>query len=99
MEFIAAAMLLNNNNEEVNKLNISKLFNSISTSFTDESMELFLEKINGKSFEELISAGSELMKSKFVGSAAAPTAAATAKVEAKEEVKEESTSSDVIDFL
>lgn len=95
MEFIAATLLLRENKLDANKQNISKLLSSTSLAYSEDSMELFLQKINGQSIDKLIATGSELMKTKFAGSAqpAASSAAPSAsKVEAIVEESEDSSS-------
>ncbi len=95
MEYVSAYILLNENRMDVNKSTISRLLSSIQASYTEESLDLFLEKIQGKSYEEIISAGSELMKSKFVGSAqATPTSTTTAAAPKAQVQEEEEESSD-----
>ncbi|ELA42650.1 uncharacterized protein VICG_00402 [Vittaforma corneae ATCC 50505] len=105
MEYITAFSLIAQNSTEMlskdaMKSKIVSLLNSIQAPVCEESLDLFLSKVDGKSFSELIAAGGELMKSQISAgpsTAAKTTTAAPAKVEKVEE--EESESDANLDFF
>lgn len=105
MEYVAAySLIVKNSSEELSsevlKSKIINLMNAIQAPICEESLDLFLSKINGKSFSELIASGSELMKSQ-IATSASNTGAAAVQTEAKVEAVEESDSSngDAMDFF
>lgn len=103
MEYVASYLLLKENNQEPSKANITKLLASINATVDPESLNLFLSKIEGKNFEEIMAAGSALMVSQRAASAtSAPAAAASTNASAKvaePEEKEESSEDQEIDFF
>lgn len=106
MEYIAAFSLATQSTatplgKDALKSKIMELLSAINAPVCEESLDLFLSKVDGKSLNELIASGSELMKSQLVSSAAAPasTPAASAPA-AKAQPVEESESSDAqLDFF
>lgn len=105
MQYVAAyAMVVKNSTETLSnatiKSKIVELFSSIQAPICEESLDLFLSNVEGKSFNELISAGSELMKSQISSSPAAGTAPKAAEKTAKVVEKEESSSEEAaLDFF
>lgn len=101
MEFISAYILLTENNQEVTKSSLVNLLNSISAQVSEESLNLFLSKIEGKTYSEIVASGSELMKSQFSSAPSSVGAANTqAAAKAEEEASEpEEESSGVVDFF
>lgn len=83
--------MLNKVGREANADGMRALFKAIDAEVEDETMDLFLSKVSGKSMEEVMAKGAELMASLAVSSgpavseAAAPTQAAESKNEEKEE--------------
>lgn len=97
MQNVAAYALISQNTENVLsnkdlKSKIIELLSAIDAPVCEESLDLFLSNIEGKSFSEIIASGSELMKSQFSSSASSgnsnAASAATAAVEEKEESEE-----------
>ncbi|KAH9411888.1 hypothetical protein HK407_02g03320 [Ordospora pajunii] len=71
MEYIAGSILLTKVGRDVDAKSLEMLFRSIDASIENETLDLFLSKVSGKSMEELMASGSELMKSFAVSSAPA----------------------------
>lgn len=77
MNYIAAyALVASNNAQELSaqelKSKMISLFASIDAPYSEESLDLLISKVSGKSLNELIQSGSELMKTQLA--AAAPAA-------------------------
>lgn len=85
------------------KAKIVELLKAIDAPVMEESLDLFLSNIEGKSYEEIIASGSELMKSQICASssnASNNTAAGSSAPAAQEQAKEESEESEAnLDFF
>lgn len=99
MEFISSYILLSDLNMEVSKESITRLLQSIQASYSESSLDLFLEKIEGKSISEVLAAGSDLMKSKMASAAPAASSASTNASAPKVEVEAVESSESVLDFF
>ncbi|KAM0671471.1 acidic ribosomal protein P2 [Ordospora colligata] len=71
MEYIAGSILLTKVGRDVDAKSLEMLFRSIDAPIESETLDLFLSKVSGKSMDELMASGSELMKSFAVSSAPA----------------------------
>lgn len=106
MEYIAAFSLVTlNSNETVAKdalrPKIIELMNSIQATICEESLDLFLSAVDGKTPSEILVAGSELMKSQIAsapasGASSAPSQTSESRAPA---VVEESSESAELDFF
>lgn len=96
MEFVASYALLVQNKQETTKANISKLITAVGGTVDAELLNSFMSKIEGKSYEDIVSTGSAMMT---LQSAAAPVASGAAKVEEKVEESEESSDDAEIAFF
>lgn len=97
MEYVSAYILLAENNQEPTKANITSVLAAIDAALSEESLDLFLSKIEGRSFSEIIASGSELMKSQM-SSASSGGAVDQSNAKAEEEVVQESSSSSGADM-
>lgn len=95
MECISAYAFLKSINQEPSKSNIQKALSAAGLSVEEESITCFLSKTEGRSFEEIIAAGSAQMTSQKA--VAAPAAAETKKAEAKKVEESEESSEGVLD--
>lgn len=105
MEYVAAySLITKTTSEELGadkmKKKIVELLNSINAPVCEESLDLFISKINGRSMSEIIAAGSELMKSQISTGASSNAGAASSAAAAapKQEEEEESEEAD-LDFF
>lgn len=105
MEYIAAFSLIAQNSTETlgkdaMRSKIVSLLNSIQAPICEESLDLFLSKVDGKTFDELTAAGGELMKSQVpTGTTTAAKAAEAAPVKAEKVEEEEEESEPDLDFF
>jgi ribosomal protein L12E/L44/L45/RPP1/RPP2 len=96
MDIVATYALLANNNQEVTRESMKKVLAAAGASVSDETLELFMCKIEGKSYSEIISAGSALMASqRTVAPAASSSNTAAKKVEVVEESESSSSGADL----
>ena len=102
MEYVASYAFLINNKQEPSRENIMRVLKSLGASVSEESVELFISKVEGKSYEEIVSAGSALMASQRAASAsssASTTTAAKVEVAAGKEESNESESDKEMSFF
>lgn len=83
------------------KAKIVQLLNAINAPVLEESLDLFLSSIEGKTYEEIIASGAELMKSQIsAGSSNTQATSQSATTAAAVEEKEESEESEAnLDFF
>ena len=94
MEIVAAYLLNQLNGREVNKENMLKLLKLTGANTTEESVNLFLNKVGSMSYDEIMQAGAAKMAECAVAVGGSAAGAGEAKEEKKEEVKEESSDED-----
>ncbi len=63
MDIVAIYALLANNNKEITRDSVKEALAAAGASVSEETLELFFNKIDGKTYSEIISAGSDLMAS------------------------------------
>lgn len=95
MEYVASYMLLAQNNKEPTADNIAMILKAIHAPVDQESLNSFVSKIEGKSYEEIMSTGASMMTLQSAASSAAPAAGTTSAVADKVEEEEEESESGV----
>jgi len=104
MEYIAAFSLITQNSNEtissdVLRTKIVALLKAVEAPVSEESLNLFLSKVDGKSPSEIIAAGSELMKSQIASGPAAAKPAETGSAAKAAAPEPESSESAELDFF
>jgi len=98
MEFVVAYELLNENKREITKESISGLIKSINATIDDKLLDEFVSKIEGKTHDQIVSAGASKMTVQTGGSASTQAASASAGKAAAAVEEEVSSEEEVIEF-
>ena len=99
MEIVAAYLLNQINGREVTKENIMKLLKIAGSTANEESVKLFMEKLNGKTHEEIMQEGATKMAETAMASAPAGGASNAAAAERKAPVEEEESEEECLDMF
>lgn len=98
MDFVASYLLCVENKLEPSKANITMLLKAASASIDATELDNFLSKTNGKSHEEIISAGAAMMTLQKASTSSAPVKNTPASQAAPESEAESSDEAEISFF-